>query len=136
MTKVSCHIGGKGPNHGGGQSKSKRLMYEDLNAPQSSNWSPLFDFVIRLGFEGLSLDLKQTKCAVANKKNPNWPLREYTHFARPIAIKNYIHMSLKMLKHEFLGTNTDGYMELCKDLCWELMRKFDAFEKCNNYLDY
>ena len=41
-----------------------------------------------------------------------------------------------MLKHEFLGTNTDGYMELYKDLCWKFMHKFDAFEKCNNYLDY
>ena len=58
MTKVSGHIGGKGPNHGRGQSGSKYLMYEDLNGPQSNNWSLLSNFVIRLGFEGLSLDLK------------------------------------------------------------------------------
>jgi hypothetical protein len=80
--------------------------------------------------------MKQTKCVNANEKNPNWLSREYIQFSNPIAMKYYAHMSLRMLEQEFLDNGMDGYMELCKDLCWEFMDKYHVSEKFNNYLDY
>jgi hypothetical protein len=82
------------------------------------------------------LDSKWTKHPDANEKNPNWPSREYTYFARPIAMKYYAHRSLDMFEREFLDTGMDKYVELYKDLCREFMRKFDDSKKFNNYLDY
>jgi hypothetical protein len=49
MFESSGHTGGRGPNRGGGQSGSKRSMYEDLDAPLSSDWPPLSDSVTRSG---------------------------------------------------------------------------------------
>jgi hypothetical protein len=71
---------------------------------------------------------KQTKCANANEKNPNCPSREYTHFARLIAMKYYAYKSIDMLKRDFLDIGMDGYVELCKDLCYEFMKSFDESE--------
>jgi hypothetical protein len=58
MTDGSGHTCGKGPNHGGGQSRSKCPMYEELNVPQLSNWPPLSNSVLRSGSEGPSFGLK------------------------------------------------------------------------------
>jgi hypothetical protein len=43
MSKDSGHIGGRGPNRGGGRSGGKHPMYEDLHGPLSSDWPPLSD---------------------------------------------------------------------------------------------
>jgi hypothetical protein len=38
MSYGSGRSGGGGANRGGSQSGGKRLMYEDLDVPQSTNW--------------------------------------------------------------------------------------------------
>jgi hypothetical protein len=111
-------------------------MYEDIDAMESSNWPPLSNNVTGSDSRNPSLDSKRTKHANANEKNPKWLRREHTYFVRPIAMKYYVHRYLKVLEHEFPDTGMDGYVELCKDLCWEFMREFDASKKFNNYLDY
>jgi hypothetical protein len=50
-------------------------------------------------------------------------------------MKYYAYRSLKMLKHEFLDTSMDKYVELCKDLYRKFIHEFDAFEGFNNYLN-
>jgi hypothetical protein len=85
---------------------------------------------------GPSLGSKKTKILDANEKNLNWLPKEYTQFVRTIAIKYYVQRLLKMLQWEFLDNSMDGYVELCKDLCCELLTEFDVSEKFNNYLDY
>jgi hypothetical protein len=91
-------------------------MYEDLNVQQSNDWPPLSDSISGLDnirifhiFWDPSLGSKQTKYTNVNAKNPNWPPWEFTHFARPIAMKYYVHSFLKMLEHEFLDTGIDGF---------------------------
>jgi hypothetical protein len=82
------------------------------------------------------LDSKWTKRIDTNEEILNWPPKEYTHFARPIAMKYYMYKYLRMLEHEFLDNSMDRYVELCKDLCRQFMHKFDASKKFNNYADF
>jgi hypothetical protein len=82
------------------------------------------------------LGRKRSKHADANEKNSGYPPRDYTGFARPVAMKYYAHRSMDMLEHNFLDNGMDGYVELCKDLCCEFIKSFDEFKKYNNYLDY
>jgi serine/threonine protein kinase len=89
-----------------------------------------------LGLGGTSSAPKRSKCADANKRNPQWPPIEYTQFVRPVAMKYYAHKSMDMLECNFLNGGMDIYVELCKDLCCEFMKELDDSEKFNNYLDY
>jgi hypothetical protein len=68
--------------------------------------------------------------------NPGYPPREYTRFARLVAMRYYAHRSMDILKCTFLDNRLDGYVELCKDLCRKFMKLFDDSEKYNIYLDY
>jgi hypothetical protein len=43
MSEGSGRSGDRGPNRGGGQSGGKRPMYEDIDAPQSTDWLSLSD---------------------------------------------------------------------------------------------
>jgi hypothetical protein len=43
MSKGSGRSGGRRPNRGVGRSRGKRQMYEDLDAPQSTDWLTLSD---------------------------------------------------------------------------------------------
>jgi hypothetical protein len=131
MSEALGHTGGRGPNCGGVRSRGERLMYEDLDCPLSSDWPLLFDSVIGFGPKGPSSSPKRTKYANVNEKNPNWSLREYTQFARPIAMKYYAYRSMDMLELDFFNNSMDGYVELCKYLCQEFMCKFDNSKKFN-----
>jgi hypothetical protein len=82
------------------------------------------------------LSQERSKRANANEKNPGYPPREYTGFARPVAMRYYAHRSIDMLECTFLDNGLDMYVELYKDLCREFMKSFDKSEKYNNYLDY
>jgi hypothetical protein len=62
--------------------------------------------------------------------------RDYTGFARLVAMKYYMYKSMNMLEHTFLDNGMYGYVELCKDLCHEFMKSFNESKKYNNYLDY
>ena len=135
MSHGSDHSGGRGPNRGGGQSGGKRPMYEDLDAPQSTDWT-LSDSGTGSGSRGPSLSQKKSKCADAHVKNPRYPPREYTTFTRPVAMKFYAHGGMDMLEGTYLDQGLDGYVLLCKDLCKEFMKEFDQSEQFNNYLDY
>jgi hypothetical protein len=77
MSEGSSHTCDRGANHGGGLSGGKHPMYEDLDAPLSSNWPLLSISVTRLGSRDPSSSPKQTKHVDANENNPNWPPREY-----------------------------------------------------------
>ena len=88
------------------------------------------------GSGGPSSSQKKSKRADAHEKNPGYPPREYTSFARPIAMKFYAHRSMDMLERTYLDQGLDGFVLLCKDLCKELMKEFDQSELYNNYLDY
>jgi hypothetical protein len=108
-------------------------MYEDLDAPQSSNWPPLLDNGVGSAFGGSSSSQKWSKCADGNEKNPGYPPRESTGFARPIAKRYYAHRSMDMLECTFLDYGLDRYVELYKDLYCKFMKSFDEFEKHSNY---
>jgi hypothetical protein len=49
MSEGSGRSGGRGPNRGGGQSGGKRPMYEDMDAPESTDWLTLLDSGIGSG---------------------------------------------------------------------------------------
>jgi hypothetical protein len=110
-------------------------MYEDLDAPQSTDWLTLSDSGTGSSSGGPSSSQKKPKRADANKKNPGYPLREYTAFVRPVAMRYYAHRSMDMLERTFLDNGLDGYVALCKDLCKEFRKACDDFEQFNNYLD-
>jgi hypothetical protein len=111
-------------------------MYEDLDAPQSTDWLTLSDSDTGKGSGGPSLSQKRSKRADANEKNPGYPPRGYTAFARPVAMRYYAHRDMDMLERTFLDNGLDGYVDLCKDLCHEFMEACDTSEQFNNYLDY
>jgi hypothetical protein len=79
---------------------------------------------------------KWSKRADANEKNPSYPPREYTAFARPVAMRYYVHRDMDMLECTFLDNGLDGYVALNKELCCEFMKACDTSEQFNNYLDY
>jgi hypothetical protein len=136
MSDGSGRSGGRGPNRGGGRSGGKRPIYEDLEAPQSTDWLTLSDSGTGSGLGGPSSSQKRSKCADANEKNLGYPPREYTTFARPVAMRYYAHRDMDMVEHTFLNNGLDGYVDLCKDLCREFMEACDTSEQYNNYLDY
>jgi hypothetical protein len=78
MSQGSGHMGGGGPNRGGGRSVGKRLIYEDPDAPESNDWLMLSDSGTGSSSGGTSSAPKRSKCANANKKNPQWLPIEYT----------------------------------------------------------
>jgi hypothetical protein len=104
-------------------------------APQSTDWLTLSDSGTGSGSGGSSSSQKQSKRTNANEKNLGYPPREYTAFARPVAMRYYAHKDMDMLECTFLDNGLDGYVDLCKDLCCEFMEACDTFEKYN-YLDY
>jgi hypothetical protein len=57
-------------------------MYEDLDAPQSSDWLTLSDSGTGSGLGGPSSSQKRSKRTDVNEKNPSYPPREYTAFTR------------------------------------------------------
>jgi hypothetical protein len=136
MSRGSDRSGGKGPNRGGGQSGGKRPMYEGLDAPESTDWLTLLDSGTGSSLGGPSSSQKRSKHADVNEKNPGYPLRRYTAFARPVAMRYYAHRDMDMLERTFLDNGLDGYVDLCKDLCREFMEACDTSEQFNNYLDY
>jgi hypothetical protein len=91
-------------------------MYEDLDAPQSIDWLMLSDSGTGLSLGGPSSSQKWSKRADTNEKNPDYPPREYTAFARPIAMRYYAHRGMDMLECTFLDNGLDGYVALCKEL--------------------
>jgi hypothetical protein len=111
-------------------------MYEDLVAPQSTDWLTLSNNGTSSGSGGPSSSQKRSKHADVNEKNPSYPLKEYMAFARPIVMRYYVHRDMGMLECTFLDNGLDGYVDLCKDLCREFMEACDTSEKYNNYLDY
>ena len=135
MSEGSGHSGGRGPNRGGGQSGGKRPMYEDLDTPQSTNWLTLSNSGTCLGSGDPSSSQKKSNCADANEKNPCYPPREYTTFARSVAMKYYVFKNMDMLECTFLDNGLDGYVALCKGLCKEFIEACDTLEQFNNYLD-
>jgi hypothetical protein len=108
-------------------------MYEDLDAPQSTDWLTLSDSGSGLGSGGPSSSQKKFKHTDANEKNPGYPPRGYTAFVRPVAMRYYAHRD--MLERTFLDNGLDGYVDLCKELCNEFMEACDTSEQFNNYLD-
>jgi hypothetical protein len=136
MSEGSGRSGGRGPNRGGGQSGGKRPIYEDLNAPQSTDWLTLSDNGIGSGLGGPSSSQKRSKRADANEKNPGYPPRGYMAFARLVAMRYYAQRDMDMLERTFLNNGLDGYVDLCKDLCYEFMEAYDTSEQFNNYMDY
>jgi hypothetical protein len=132
MSEGSSRSDGRGPNRGGGQSGGKRPMYEDLDVPQSTDWLTLSDSGIGSGSGGPSSSQKRSKRADANEKNPCYPLKGYTAFARPVAMRYYAHRDMDMLERTFLDNGLDGYV----DLCYEFMEACNTSEQFNNYLDY
>jgi hypothetical protein len=96
----------------------------------------LSDSGIGSGLGDPSSSQKRSKHADANEKNPGYPLRGYTAFARPVAMRYYAHRDMDMLECTFLDNRLDGYVDLCKDLCHEFMEACDTSEQFNNYLDY
>ena len=111
-------------------------MYEDLDAPQSIDWLMLSDSGTGSGLEGPSSSQKKSKRANTYEKNPCYPLKEYTAFARPVAMRYYVHRNMDMLEHTFLDNGLDGYVAFCKELCKEFIEACDTSEQFNNYLDY
>jgi hypothetical protein len=95
----------------------------------------LSDSGIGSGSGGPSSIQKRSKRAYANEKNLGYPPREYTRFARSIAMKYYAHRSMDMLERTFLDNELDGYVELYKDLRRKFMKSFDESKKYN-YLNY
>jgi hypothetical protein len=55
MSEGSGRSGGRVANHGAGQSGGKRPMYEDLDAPQSTDWLTLSNSGTGSGSGGPSL---------------------------------------------------------------------------------
>jgi hypothetical protein len=107
-------------------------MYEDLDAPQSTNWLMLSDSGTCSGSGGPSSSQKKSKRTDANEKNPSYPPRGYTAIVRPVAMRYYTHRGMDMLERTFLDNGLDGYVALCKDLCKEFMKAFDDSEQFNN----
>jgi hypothetical protein len=103
-------------------------MYEDLDAPRSTDWLTLSVSGTGSGSGGPSSSQKKSKRADTNEKNPGYPLRGYTAFIRPIAMRYYVHRDMDMLEHTFLDNGLDGYVALCKELCCEFMKAYDTFE--------
>jgi hypothetical protein len=136
MSKGLGRSGGRGPNRGASRSGGKRPMYEDLDAPQSTEWLTLSNNGTGSGSGGSSWSEKRSKRADANEKNPGYPPREYTAFARPVVMRYYAHRDMDMLERTFLDNGLDGYVALCKDLCRKFMEACDTSEQFNNYLDY
>jgi hypothetical protein len=111
-------------------------MYEDLDAPQSTDWLTLSNSGTGSGSGGPSSSQKKSKRADANEKNPGYPPRGYTAFVRLVAMRYYAHRDMDMLERTFLDNGLDGYVALCKELCCEFMKACDTSEQFNNYLDY
>jgi hypothetical protein len=111
-------------------------MYEDLDAPQSTDWLMLSDIGTGSGSGGPSSSQKKSKRVDAIEKNPCYPPRVYTAFVRPVAMRYYAHKDMDMLECSFLNNGLDGYIALCKELCNEFMNACDTSEQFNNYLDY
>jgi hypothetical protein len=70
MSQGLGHMGGRGPNLGGGRSARKRPIYEDLDVPVSNDWLTLSDSDTGSGSARTSSAPKWSKHADANKKNP------------------------------------------------------------------
>jgi hypothetical protein len=85
-------------------------MYEDLDAPQSTDWLMLSDSGTGSGSEGPSSSQKKSKRADANEKNPGYPPRGYMAFVRPYAMRYYAHRDMDMLECTFLDNGLDGYI--------------------------
>jgi hypothetical protein len=111
-------------------------MYEDLDAPQSTNWLTLSDTGTGSGSGGPSSSQKKSKRADANEKNPGYPPRGYTVFVRLYMMRYYVHKGMDMLERTFLDNGLDGYVALCKELYKEFMKACDDSKQFNNYLDY
>jgi hypothetical protein len=103
-------------------------MYEDLDAPQSTNWLTLSDSGTGSGSGGPSSSQKKSKRTDANEKNPCCPPRGYTAFVRPVAMRYYAHKDMDMLERTFLDNGLDGYVALYKELCYEFMKACDTSE--------
>jgi hypothetical protein len=111
-------------------------MYEDLDAPQSTDWLTLSDSGTSSGLGGPSSSKKKSKRADANEKNPSYLPRGYPAFIRPYAMRYYAHRDMDMLERTFLNNRLDGYIALCKELCKEFIKACDDSKQFNNYLDY
>jgi hypothetical protein len=136
MSEGSGRSGGRGANCGAGRSGGKRSMYEDLDAPQSTDSLTLSDSDTGSGSGGPSSSQKKSKCDDANEKNPGYLPRGYTAFVRLVVMRYYAHRDMDMLERTFLDNRLDGYVALCKELCCEFMKACDTSEQFNNYLDY
>jgi hypothetical protein len=111
-------------------------MYEDLDAPQSTDWLTLSNSGTGSSSRGPSLSPGKSKLADANEKNRGYPPRGYTAFVRPVAMRYYAHRDMDMLECTFLDNGLDGYVALCKELCCEFMKACNTSEQFKNYLDY
>jgi hypothetical protein len=111
-------------------------MYEDLDAPQSTDWLTLSESSTCSGSGGPSSSQKWSKRANAHEKNPGYLPREKTVFTRPVAMRYYAHRDMDMLERTFLDNGLDGYVALCKELCNEFMKACDTSEQFKDYLDY
>ena len=111
-------------------------MYEDLDAPQTTDWLMLSDSSTGLGLGGPSSSQKKFKRADVHEKNPGYPSREYIAFARPVVMRYYAHKDMDMLECTFLDNGLDYNVALCKELYKEFMEACDTSEQFNDYLDY
>ena len=85
---------------------------------------------------GPSSSQKKSKRVDAYEKNPIYLPREYTAFARPVAMRYYAYKDMNMLEHTFLDNGLDGYIALYEELCKEFIEACDTSEQFNDYLDY
>ena len=128
MLEESGCSGSRGANRGAGRSGGKCLIYEDLDAPQSTNWLMLSDNGTGSGSGDPSLSQKKSKHADVNEKNPGCPPKGYMVFVRSYAMRYYVHRDMDMLECTFLDNGLDGYVALYKELCKEFMKACDDCE--------
>jgi hypothetical protein len=88
------------------------------------------------GSGGPSSSQKRSKRADPHEKNPGYPPKAYTAFARLVAMRYYAHKDMDMLECTFLDNRLDGYVALYKELYNEFMNACDTSEQFNDYLDY
>jgi hypothetical protein len=70
MSEGSSRSGGRGSNRGRGQSGSKCPMYEDLDAPQSTDWLTLSD-----NGTGSGSELREVHHRARNNPNVSMQMR-------------------------------------------------------------
>jgi hypothetical protein len=96
-------MGDGGPNRGGGRRVGKHPIYEGLDAPASNDWLTLSSNGTGSGLGGTLSASERSKHADANKKNPQWPPIQYTHFIRLVAMNYYTHRTMDLLEHNYLN---------------------------------